>query len=72
MSKSSLNEINTDKKLKVIKNRCPQNHPCPSMRVCKPGALTQKGFEAPIVNQDLCIQCGKCVAFCPKGAIILE
>ncbi|MEI6100435.1 MAG: 4Fe-4S binding protein [Eubacteriales bacterium] len=61
-----------DKTLKVLKSRCPQNHPCPSIRVCKPGALVQNGFNAPTVSQDLCIQCGKCVSFCPKGALVLE
>jgi len=60
------------KTLKVIQNRCPQNHPCPSLRVCKPRALSQNGFEAPTVNMDLCIQCGKCVNYCPMGALVLE
>jgi ferredoxin len=70
--KDKLNETKADKKLKVIKSRCPQNHNCPSMRVCKPGALTQKGFSAPEVDQALCISCGKCVRFCPMGALVLE
>ncbi len=63
---------NTDRILKVVKNRCPQNHPCPSIRVCKPGALSQKGLSAPVVDMDKCIQCGKCVQFCPMGALVLE
>jgi ferredoxin len=52
----------------VIKERCPQNHPCPSVRVCKSGALSQKGFGAPVVNADTCTDCGKCVKYCPMGA----
>lgn len=48
--------------------RCPQNHPCPSIPVCPAGALTQKGFGLPEVDADKCIDCGKCVAFCPRGA----
>lgn len=59
------------KELKVIKFRCPQNHPCPSVRVCPVGALTQKGFGAPEIDQEKCILCGKCVRYCPMGAIQL-
>lgn len=59
-------------KLKVNKARCPQNHSCPSIRVCPVGALSQKGFSAPIVDQDKCIKCGKCVKFCPMRALSLE
>ena len=47
--------------LTVNKNHCPQNHPCPSVRVCPVGALTQSGFKAPNVDLEKCIRCGKCV-----------
>ena len=60
------------KRLMVNKQRCPQNHPCPSVKVCPVGALTQAGYEAPTVAQDQCIQCGKCVRFCPRMALTLE
>lgn len=53
----------------VDKNRCPQNHPCPSIKVCPAGAIKQTGFSAPITDQGKCIQCEKCVMFCPMGAI---
>lgn len=56
--------------IQVIKNRCPQNHPCPSINVCPLEALTQNGFDAPIVNKSKCIDCGKCVRFCPMGALV--
>lgn len=58
--------------LKVIKSRCPQNHICPSLRVCPVNALKQKDFEAPTVDLELCIECGRCTDFCPKGALVLE
>lgn len=61
-----------DKILTIDKNRCPQNHPCPSVNVCPEGALTQKGFNAPDINKDKCIKCGKCVRYCPRRALILE
>lgn len=53
----------------VDKELCPQNHPCPSVRVCPVGALVQNGFDAPLVNADVCIVCKKCVRYCPMGAI---
>lgn len=58
--------------LVVKKSRCPQNHPCPSIRVCPVGALTQKGFSAPVADMNVCIRCGKCVKYCPMGALALE
>lgn len=61
-----------EKQLAVKTERCPQNHPCPSVRVCPVGALSQKGFHAPDVDGDTCIKCGKCVKFCPMGALVLE
>lgn len=57
--------------LKVKAQRCPQNHPCPSVRVCPVGALSQEGFAAPTVNQEKCIKCGKCVRYCPMKALVL-
>ncbi|WP_083811233.1 4Fe-4S binding protein [Syntrophobotulus glycolicus] len=53
----------------VEKNRCPQNHPCPSIRVCPVGALKQQGYKAPTVDAAKCTECGKCVSYCPMGAI---
>ena len=61
-----------DQKLVVHVERCPQNHPCPSVRVCPVGALHQEGFQAPTVDHEKCIRCGKCVRFCPKRALKLE
>jgi ferredoxin len=53
--------------IQIEKRRCPQNHPCPSIRVCPTGALTQQGFRAPQVDDQKCIECGKCIFFCPMG-----
>lgn len=75
-SKEEYNEVQKkDKKdmiLTVKKSRCPQNHPCPSVRVCPVGALSQKGYAAPVVDMEKCIQCGKCEKFCPMRALALE
>ncbi len=58
--------------LEVIAHRCPQNHRCPSIAVCPVGALSQMSVEAPSVDYDKCIECGKCVSFCPKNALVLN
>lgn len=58
--------------LKIIKNRCPQNHRCPALRVCPVNALSQDGYSAPTVDLEKCISCGKCSSFCPMGALVLE
>jgi len=58
--------------LEVNQRRCPQNHKCPSVRVCPVGALSQQGYHAPSVDQEKCIECGKCVRFCPMGALLLK
>lgn len=54
--------------VRVLKNRCPQNHPCPSLKVCKTGALSQNGFAAPVVDEGKCVNCYRCISFCPMGA----
>jgi len=73
---SNKDEKNTkdhkDQSLVVKTSRCPQNHPCPSVKVCPVGALSQKGYQAPAVDMDKCIKCGKCVKFCPMRALVLE
>lgn len=48
----------------VHPERCPQNHPCPSLRVCPTGAITQQGYGAPTVDMDKCIDCGRCAMSC--------
>ena len=53
----------------IDKNRCPQNHRCPSIKVCPVGAISQEGFGLPVVSQEICVECGKCIKFCPMRAI---
>ncbi|MFG6335500.1 MAG: 4Fe-4S binding protein [Lachnospiraceae bacterium] len=33
--------------------------------------LSQKDFEAPQIDYDKCIGCGKCSKLCPKKALVL-
>lgn len=58
--------------VKVITEKCPQNHKCPAVSVCPVGALSQKDFEAPTVDGEKCIGCGQCSDFCPMKALVLE
>lgn len=60
------------RKVKVVVENCPQNHHCPSVKICPVGALSQEGFGAPAVDVEKCIGCGKCSSFCPKKALVLE
>lgn len=53
----------------VDKNRCPQNHKCPAIKVCPVGAIKQEGFALPAINKETCIKCGKCIKYCPMKAI---
>jgi len=59
-------------KITVDKNLCPQNHKCPSMKVCPVGAIQQNGNELPTIDEKKCIICKKCIKFCPKGAFKVE
>lgn len=60
------------KRLEIIVENCPQDHPCPSVKVCPVGALSQQHFEAPTIDHEKCIRCGKCSSFCPKKALVLK
>jgi len=56
--------------MKVNPKRCPQNHRCPAIRVCPTKAISQEGYGLPEVDDEKCIDCGKCVRFCPMNAFI--
>lgn len=58
-------------KIVVKKHRCPQNHSCPAVNACPVGAIVQKGYAAPVIDQEKCIKCKKCIYVCP-GAIQIE
>ena len=60
------------KTLNIKTDNCPQNHPCPAVKVCPVGALSQTDYNAPVIDRAKCIRCGKCSSFCPKKALELE
>lgn len=57
-----------ENKIKVIKSKCPQDHPCPLIGMCPVGAISQYEYDAPLVDQEKCIACGICVQNCAYGA----
>ena len=56
--------------ISVIKERCPQDHPCPLVKACPVGAISQEGWGAPTVNHSECIECGICTNSCPYAAVV--
>ncbi len=58
--------------IKVISDRCPQNHPCPMVRACPKKAISQKGFNAPEIDSSKCIKCLVCVHNCAYGVFEKE
>jgi ferredoxin len=58
--------------MRVDKNKCPQNHKCPAIKVCKVQAISQNGYSLPVIDESVCVDCGECIEFCPMGAISRE
>lgn len=57
-------------KLAVIDTkRCDRSPFCPVKRVCPFGAVTQEYGQPPVIDEDKCTGCSKCVMFCPMGAV---
>ncbi|HNX59223.1 MAG TPA: 4Fe-4S binding protein [Spirochaetota bacterium] len=54
--------------MKIDPDKCPQNHKCPAIAICPVGAITQTGNSLPEINQKTCIDCGRCISFCPRKA----
>jgi len=53
----------------ISEKRCPQNHHCPAINQCPVNAIRQEGYGLPVIDQEKCIHCSKCVMFCPMQAI---
>ena len=42
------------KTLNIKTDNCPQNHPCPAVKVCPVGALSQTDYNAPVIDRAKC------------------
>jgi len=43
--------------IRVNEHYCPQNHPCPVVRACPVGAVTQENFcSAPKIDEEECTE----------------
>ncbi len=51
---------------------CPQNHRCPLLQVCPVNAISQQGYGLPVIDEEKCIECGKCIRFCPMSAVDMK
>ncbi len=58
--------------IKVDAQKCPQDHRCPAIKVCPVAAISQNGFALPIIDEDLCIDCSKCIDYCPLNAFVRQ
>jgi len=52
----------------TVNTRCPQNHPCPLVRMCPKNAISQEVFNLPKIDYSKCTECGICVKSCPYRA----
>jgi TPP-dependent indolepyruvate ferredoxin oxidoreductase alpha subunit len=51
--------------IKVIAEKCPQDHKCPMISRCRAKSISQEGFKAPVVDDEKCVECLLCVENCP-------
>lgn len=53
---------------------CPEKGICAAVGACSKAVLQQIDgpFEAPIIEQDMCLGCGDCIDACPLRAIEIK
>lgn len=58
-------------KITISAQRCPANHPCPAVRICPVDAIIQENrfTGLPVIDEEKCTKCGKCIRYCGMGAI---
>jgi Fe-S-cluster-containing hydrogenase component 2 len=57
------------KEVSVNNDLCVKNHKCPVVEMCPVNAVQQSSFtDAPSLDNEKCIKCGKCISFCPYNA----
>ena len=56
----------------IIKARCPQNHPCPAVRVCPGRRADPEGVRRARGRSGNLHRLRKCVRACPRGALVFK
>ncbi|MBM7562287.1 ATP-binding protein [Fusibacter tunisiensis] len=56
---------------RIDHGRCDRSPFCPVKRVCPVKAVTGSMFQAPTVSEEDCTGCGKCLNYCPMGAVTM-
>jgi len=57
------------KNIYINENACVKNHMCPVINLCPVKAISQASpTVAPVIDKEKCINCGKCIKFCPYKA----
>ncbi|WP_418791174.1 ATP-binding protein [Phosphitispora sp. TUW77] len=69
--------MTNEKKAVINETLCDHSPFCAAKKVCEFGAITQKtqglfNAEVPEIDRDTCVGCGKCVDYCPHGAIQMK
>lgn len=62
----------TKSKLRLIKERCKENHPCVVVAKCPYQAISQIGYYCPDVDETKCVNCGLCPPYCPYQVFVME
>ena len=57
---------------KIDERLCPQNHRCPMIPYCPVGAITQEGYNLPVIDEEKCIECGTCRKICGMRAVYVD
>ncbi len=54
----------------LITENCTLDHSCTAVKRCPGQALIQEAFNAPTIEKERCIICGRCVNACSKGVFL--
>ena len=50
--------------------KCTQDHKCLVLNFCPSLAISQIGYNMPIVDAKKCFECRNCTYYCPNEAIV--
>lgn len=72
-NKNKKNKNDIKKVAYIVQNKCDKSPFCPVKRVCPVNAVTKQGFFGSVeIDSTKCIGCGKCIQYCPHGAVKMK